>query len=99
MHTKNRINMNTVKILLVIFFIIFTGCTVESEVSESSLNKHCICKDFRDGEVFEFNTNDIRNVRVGIGTTTGFDVKDSNGKERFLSSDMDEYIKCKCNVK
>ena len=83
------------KILLVLFSIGFVACTFESSITDDTRNKIATCTDTRDGEQFSFNTNDITNVRYGIGAAHSLTVVDFTGKTRYLTGDMESYIKCK----
>lgn len=71
------------------------GCTMKGgDIDEKDRNKLMVCKDFRDGEMFSFNTNTITNVRIGVGAPSAFDVTTTDGKKKTLSSTMEAWLKC-----
>jgi len=63
------------------------------KISEQDRNRIMTCTDIRDGRVFKFNTNTIKNVRIGIGAPDSFDITTLNNKSMTLTSDM-QYLKC-----
>jgi len=67
---------------------------MDGELPEGELNKLMMCKDFRDGETFSFNTNTITDIRVGIGVPTTFKITTVSGETKILSSSMESYLKC-----
>lgn len=80
--------------LVALSVVTMVGCTVGgSEVINK--NEVKVCTDSRDGETFSFNTNSVTNVRRGIGAPTTFNVIDSEGNKRSLSTSMEVYLKCK----
>jgi len=83
-----RIGVSALIVLLV------AACSMEGDVSDGGRNKMMVCKDFRDGETFSFNTNTIKNVRIGIVAPTTFDVVTVDGKAKTLSSEMVPWLKC-----
>jgi len=88
---------NKIALLLVVTWsaLLAAGCTVDGgELAESDRNKVMTCKDTRDGEVFQFNTNTIRNFRFGIGAPSSFDVTTFDGREMTLNSEMEAWLKC-----
>jgi hypothetical protein len=89
--------LNKIALLLAVCWsaVLAAGCTMEGgELAEKDRNKVMTCKDTRDGEVFQFNTNTIRNVRAGIGAPSSFDVTTFDGREMTLTSDTEAWIKC-----
>jgi len=77
-----------------IIVLLLAGCTIEGGgVVEGDLNKQMTCTDFRDGEVFTFNTNNITSTRIGFGVSPSVRLIDDSGRERAISDDMD-YLKC-----
>jgi hypothetical protein len=75
------------------------SCTVkDGEVAEHDKNKIFDCKDTRDGETFSFNSNTVRDVRVGIGADSSFTITTLDGKEKKLNSSMEAYIKCEKRI-
>lgn len=81
--------------IALISLLCLQGCTVDGgDVAEHDKNKIMECTDTRDGEKFSFNTNDVKNVRQGIGAPSAFDVTTTDGKEKTLSSDMETFLKC-----
>lgn len=81
-------------LLLTFISLLMTGCTVEGQLAEESKNVINVCKDTRDGEIFSYNSNTIKNVRVGVGAPTSMDIVTITGKKKTLTSDMVEFIKC-----
>lgn len=74
---------------------LLSGCSIEGQLPEGEQNKLMVCKDFRDGETFSFNTNTITDIRVGIGSPTTFKIITISGEVKTLSSSMEAYLKCK----
>ena len=75
--------------------VLLAGCSMEGKLAEKDLNKVMACKDLRDGETWEFNTNTVKNIRAGFaGGATSATLTDSNGRDRTITSDMNAYIKC-----
>jgi len=65
-----------------------------AELSEESKNKEFKCTDFRDGEMFYFNSNTITNMRAGFGTDHSYDMIDTNGTKHTMTSGMESHMKC-----
>lgn len=84
------------KLLILALPLIVSACSVDTgaSVSKKDMNKLMVCKDFRDGETFQFNTNTVTNISQGIGAPTSFDIVTTTGKVMTLNSDMEDYIKC-----
>lgn len=77
-----------------ILLLCVSGCTIDGGIADESKNKHMTCTDTRDGETFGFNSNNITNIRIGIGSDSSIDVVDDFGTKRTLSSSMELFIKC-----
>ena len=84
-----------IKLSISIMVIFLSACTMEGSVNEKQKNLISECIDTRDGETFYFNTSDIKNVRIGIGADSCFDVIDSNGIDRHLCKSHEQWLKCK----
>lgn len=78
----------------ILCFLIMSGCTVDGRVSSTNGIKHMICTDTRDGETFGFDTENITNVRIGVGSDSSFNVIDDSGKVRTMRKSMESYVKC-----
>jgi len=69
------------------------GCSIPAELAESDRNKTVTCTDTRDGEVFQFSTNDVE-MRIGTnGIVT--DVVDSKGIQRHITDRSEAWLKCR----
>lgn len=68
------------------------GCSPEIEDEYRGLIIDCT--DFRDGEKFSFNTDTIRDIEKNWSGVTGFRITTLDGKDKFLKSEMELYIKC-----
>ena len=79
---------------ILITALLISGCTVNADITEQSRNRLATCTDFRDGEVFIFNTNTVTNVRYGFGVEHTMDIVTTDGKKRSLSIGMTAYLKC-----
>ncbi len=75
--------------------LLLVACMVPAEVHESSRGKTIECKDTRDGEVFRYRANDVRNIRRDLfGPMVSFTVTDTESKVRHLNRQMEAYLKC-----
>ena len=72
--------------------LLLAGCTIDGDVSGPVTDE--LCTDTRDGETFIALANSAHNARIGIGTGTCADVKDSNGNIRTLCTDNNAWLKC-----
>ena len=85
--------MKQLLILLILFFMT-NSCTYQGEVPENQPNKTMRCVDFRDGEVFYFDTKTMVNARIGIFAPSTVEVTTYSGKKKILSSDAEVWMKC-----
>lgn len=86
---------NTALLMAIILTSFISGCTMDGgSLSNEDMDKIVTCKDARDGEVFEFNTNTISNVRRGLGVPSSFDIVTIDGKKMTLNSSMETWLKC-----
>lgn len=76
--------------LLLLMFL--AGCTLKAGPVEGPPVSYC--KDFRDGETFSFQLENVTNAVIRLNGTGCFDVIDDSGKERRLCSEHEPYIKC-----
>lgn len=74
--------------------LLVAGCTIPTEVSKEDRNKVFTCTDTRDGEVFSFNSNDITEIRHGIGANGHMKFTDLKGVERTIPANADAWLKC-----
>lgn len=82
-------------LIAVLLSVGLVGCTIKGgEVVDEDKNKEVTCTDTRDGETFNFNTNNITNFRQGIGADHSIDVVDNEGKKRHITSSMEVWLKC-----
>lgn len=72
---------------------LIVGCTIRGEVTMTYQGIYH-CTDLRDGERFDYNTNTIRDARIGIGAPTTVTFTDTTGRVRQASTDENAYIKC-----
>ncbi len=90
-------HLNKTALLLAVSLaaLLAAGCTMNGgDVAEEDRNKIMTCTDTRDGEVFQFNTNTITNVRAGIGAPSSFDIVTLDGRKITLNSNMEAWLKC-----
>jgi len=80
---------------LLLASIILSGCTLEGSISKEDLNKQMKCVDFRDGEVFTFNSNNITDAKSTLGGEGSFRVTTDQGDNIRITSSMEAFIKCK----
>lgn len=84
--------MKTALFLLLTFV---SACEFEGGgVVDIDKNKTIECTDSRDGEVFTFNTNTMRDTRIGITTSSSFKVTDIKGQTRNFNDGTTGYLKC-----
>lgn len=78
---------------VVLLLLVVVGCTFEGKYNGEK--RILECKDFRDNEVFQFNTENIFSIKVRPSGRASFRVIDTEGRERYLTSTMESYMKCK----
>jgi len=84
--------VSTIALLLTVTTV---SCTMDGSLSDDSENKIVRCKDTRDGEVFTYASDSVKNVRIGIGAPTTIEFVDMSGRERTMSTEDNKYWKCK----
>ena len=77
-----------------LFILLLASCTMPATMSEDSKNKVIRCTDTRDGEEFIYNTNDVSEIRAGIGGASVVTLTDSEGRVRTISSTAEAWLKC-----
>lgn len=82
------------RIILILLVVMASGCTAKAEISEEDKNKTMSCKDTRDGERFSFRTNDITDIRAGLGAPTSMSIVTLKGKKMTVTSSMEAWLKC-----
>jgi len=80
--------------LLFLAALTLGGCTFEGKVESSSLGRQMECRNRLDGEVIRFLTNDVRDVRIGLGGIS-FKVRCSDGQTRTLTSSEEQNWDCR----
>jgi hypothetical protein len=82
------------KFFMIAMCLTLSGCIeFEAKLEERELNKETSCTDTRDGEVFFFNTSNIKNGRYDLKDIC-FDVIDNSGKQRHLCKSHEVFLKC-----
>ena len=83
------------KTLIIIIVTLLSGCTMKAgEQTEDSKKRTTACTDTRDGEVFTFKNNTVKDARQGYGAPTCFTITTLKGADKRLCSDMEVYLKC-----
>ena len=77
---------------LLLFTLLTTACSYEFD--EKDRLKTFKCKDFRDGEIFEFHGTSARNARYRPEVGLCYDVTDFKDKEHTLCHSHELFIKC-----
>ena len=77
-----------------ILLVVLSGCTYESTLDKSELDKSVTCTDTRDGEVFTFLTNNVTNVTSSTSNGASFDVVTTEGKSMHITSAAEAWLKC-----
>lgn len=78
--------------------LLAAGCSINGDLDEKDRNKDVACTDTRDGEVFQFNTSSMSNIRVGIGAPSSFDVVTTGGRQMTLIGNMAAWLKCEISA-
>lgn len=73
--------------------ILLAGCTIDSGEVTTDFDL-AVCTDTRDGETFTIVGSTLRNYRAGIGAPSSYQIDDTEGRTRTLSSDMSAWLKC-----
>lgn len=81
-------NMKMISLLILLAGCTYNGgdATVDWEFAD--------CTDTRDGETFTVVGSTVRNYRAGIGAASSFQIDDTEGHTRTLSTDMNAWLKC-----
>ncbi len=76
--------------------ILLTGCLEREAALIEQDNKVMECTDTRDGEVFTYETDNVKDISSsGILGDISITVIDNDGNERVLKKEMEAYLKCK----
>lgn len=70
------------------------SCTVRGQVAEEHKNMLMRCTDSRNDEVFLFNTDDVKDIRVGTDGPVSVELTDTEGRERHILKTEEAWIKC-----
>jgi len=74
-------------------FILLTGCTYNPGEATADFEL-AVCTDTRDGKQFTIIGSTLRNYRAGVGAPSTYEIDDTEGRTRTLSSDMNAWLKC-----
>ena len=78
--------------------LVVCGCTTgvdEDAARKLNAGKVVDCKDTREGEVFTYRGDDVRNVRLGMaGADSCFSVTSTDGKTREMCKSHEAWLKC-----
>lgn len=75
----------------VIILFLLSGCSVEGTMAPGHVSD---CLDLRDGEQFTVHSENITDIRIGIGAPSCAIATDDNGKRHQLCNNQDAYLKC-----
>lgn len=81
--------------LLILTALFVVGCgEAQTEAEYTGRPQWMECTDLRDGEVFRFHTNTMHDISVGLSTSS-FRVIDTDKHERVMTSQSEQWTKCK----
>ena len=81
------------KMIPLLILILLTGCTYNG--GDATVDwEFADCTDTRDGETFTIIGSTVRNYRAGIGAPSTYQIDDTEGRTRTLSTDMNAWLKC-----
>jgi hypothetical protein len=80
------------KYFVLLLFVFVVGCS--ASVSESDRGRIKTMKDTRDGEVFSFNTDTVKNIKFNpISGTHSMTIITTDGDRRTLTEKSELYLK------
>lgn len=70
------------------------GCTMSGSIEEGKKNNHIKCKHTINGEEFSYYPKNVKNIKVGFGCPTTFEIETDDGRNILFSSEQEKFYVC-----